>query len=127
MRSNGHVACRLQCVTNAGNRLLNYIKATLNGRTVDGVFRNTEVFTKQAGTWRCVFKSSHTGGGAAGRDPMTAVAGRVRRAASRTAQSGVERQLAEPAAAPDPAHMELMAHRAGRAGEPGRSAKSRVR
>jgi len=31
------------------------IKATLNGKTVDGVFRNTEVFTKQAGTWRCVF------------------------------------------------------------------------
>jgi ketosteroid isomerase-like protein len=31
------------------------IKATLNGRTVDGVFRNTGVFTKQAGRWRCVF------------------------------------------------------------------------
>lgn len=34
---------------------LYHIKTTLNGRTVDGVFRNTEVFTKQAGTWRCVF------------------------------------------------------------------------
>ena len=34
---------------------LYHIKATLNGRTVDGVFRNTGVFTKQAGTWRCVF------------------------------------------------------------------------
>ena len=34
---------------------LYHIKATLNGRKVDGVFRNTEVFTKQAGTWRCVF------------------------------------------------------------------------
>ena len=34
---------------------LYHIKATINGRTVDGVFRNTEVFTKQAGTWRCVF------------------------------------------------------------------------
>ena len=34
---------------------LYHIKATLNGRTVDGVFRNTEVFTKQAGRWRCVF------------------------------------------------------------------------
>ena len=34
---------------------LYHIKATLNKRTVDGVFRNTEVFTKQAGTWRCVF------------------------------------------------------------------------
>ena len=34
---------------------LYHIKATLNGRAVDGVFRNTEVFTKQAGTWRCVF------------------------------------------------------------------------
>jgi ketosteroid isomerase-like protein len=34
---------------------LYHIKATLNGRTVDGVFRNTEVFAKQAGRWRCVF------------------------------------------------------------------------
>ena len=34
---------------------LYHIKATLTGRTVDGVFRNTGVFTKQAGTWRCVF------------------------------------------------------------------------
>ena len=34
---------------------LYHIKATVNGRTVDGVFRNTEVFTKQAGRWRCVF------------------------------------------------------------------------
>jgi ketosteroid isomerase-like protein len=34
---------------------LYHIKATRNGRTVDGVFRNTGVFTKQAGTWRCVF------------------------------------------------------------------------
>ena len=31
------------------------LKATVNGRTVDGVFRNTGVFTKQAGRWRCVF------------------------------------------------------------------------
>jgi ketosteroid isomerase-like protein len=31
------------------------IKAILNGRKVDGVFRNTGVFTKQAGRWRCVF------------------------------------------------------------------------
>jgi hypothetical protein len=35
---------------------LYHIKATLNGRTVDVAFCNTEVFTKQAGTWRCVFK-----------------------------------------------------------------------
>ena len=34
---------------------LYHIKATVNGRTVEGVFRNTEVFTKQAGRWRCVF------------------------------------------------------------------------
>ena len=34
---------------------LYHIKATLNGRAVDGVFRNTEVFSKQAGRWRCVF------------------------------------------------------------------------
>ena len=34
---------------------LYHIKATRNGRTVDGVFRNTGVFTKQAGTSRCVF------------------------------------------------------------------------
>ena len=34
---------------------LYHIKARLNGRKVDGVFRNTEVFTKQAGRWRCVF------------------------------------------------------------------------
>jgi ketosteroid isomerase-like protein len=34
---------------------LYHIKATRNGRTVDGVFRNTGVFTKQAGRWRCVF------------------------------------------------------------------------
>jgi ketosteroid isomerase-like protein len=34
---------------------LYHIKATLNGKTVDGVFRNTGVFSKQAGTWRCVF------------------------------------------------------------------------
>jgi ketosteroid isomerase-like protein len=34
---------------------LYHIKATLNGRKVDGVFRNTEVFAKQAGAWRCVF------------------------------------------------------------------------
>jgi ketosteroid isomerase-like protein len=34
---------------------LYHIKATLNGRTVAGVFRNTGVFTKQAGRWRCVF------------------------------------------------------------------------
>ena len=34
---------------------LYHIKATRNGKTVDGVFRNTGVFTKQAGTWRCVF------------------------------------------------------------------------
>jgi ketosteroid isomerase-like protein len=34
---------------------LYHIKATLNGRTVDGVYRNAGVFTKQAGTWRCVF------------------------------------------------------------------------
>ena len=34
---------------------LYHIKATRNGRTVAGVFRNTGVFTKQAGTWRCVF------------------------------------------------------------------------
>ena len=34
---------------------LYHIKATLNGRKVDGVFRNTGVFAKQAGRWRCVF------------------------------------------------------------------------
>ena len=34
---------------------LYHIKTTINGRKVDGVFRNTEVFTKQAGRWRCVF------------------------------------------------------------------------
>jgi ketosteroid isomerase-like protein len=34
---------------------LYHIKATLNGRKVDGVFRNTGVFAKQAGAWRCVF------------------------------------------------------------------------
>ena len=34
---------------------LYHIKATVNGRAVDGVLRNTEVFTKQAGRWRCVF------------------------------------------------------------------------
>jgi ketosteroid isomerase-like protein len=34
---------------------LYHIKATLNGRTVDGAFRNTGVFTKQAGRWWCVF------------------------------------------------------------------------
>ena len=34
---------------------LYHIKATRNGKSVDGVFRNTEVFTKQAGKWRCVF------------------------------------------------------------------------
>jgi ketosteroid isomerase-like protein len=34
---------------------LYHIKAILNGRTVNGAFRNTEVLTKQAGTWRCVF------------------------------------------------------------------------
>ena len=34
---------------------LYHIKATVNGRTVDGSFRNTGVFAKQAGTWRCVF------------------------------------------------------------------------
>ncbi|MBV8608911.1 MAG: nuclear transport factor 2 family protein [Singulisphaera sp.] len=34
---------------------LYHIRATVNGRTVNGVFRNTGVFTKQAGTWRCVF------------------------------------------------------------------------
>ena len=34
---------------------LYHIKATVNGRAVDGVFRNTGVFTKQAGRWRCVF------------------------------------------------------------------------
>ena len=34
---------------------LYHIKATLNGREVDGVFRNTEVFAKQAGKWRCIF------------------------------------------------------------------------
>jgi ketosteroid isomerase-like protein len=39
---------------------LYHIKATLNGRTVDGVFRNTGVFTKQAGTWRCVFNQVTT-------------------------------------------------------------------
>ena len=34
---------------------LYHIKATRNGRQVDGVFRNTGVFAKQAGAWRCVF------------------------------------------------------------------------
>jgi ketosteroid isomerase-like protein len=34
---------------------LYHIKATRNGRTVDGIFRNTGVFAEQAGTWRCVF------------------------------------------------------------------------
>jgi ketosteroid isomerase-like protein len=34
---------------------LYHIKATVNGRTVDGDFRNTGVLTKQAGAWRCVF------------------------------------------------------------------------
>jgi ketosteroid isomerase-like protein len=34
---------------------LYHIKATLNGRKVDGVFRNTGVFAKQVGAWRCVF------------------------------------------------------------------------
>ena len=34
---------------------LYHIKATVNGRKVDGVFRNTGVFAKQAGEWRCVF------------------------------------------------------------------------
>jgi ketosteroid isomerase-like protein len=34
---------------------LYHIKVTLNGRKVDGVFRNTGVFAKQAETWRCVF------------------------------------------------------------------------
>ena len=39
---------------------LYHIKATVNGKTVDGVFRNTEVFTRQAGTWRCVFNQVTT-------------------------------------------------------------------
>jgi ketosteroid isomerase-like protein len=34
---------------------LYHIKATVNGKTMDGVFRNTGVFSKQAGRWRCVF------------------------------------------------------------------------
>ena len=34
---------------------LYHIKATVNGKTMDGVFRNTGVFTKQAERWRCVF------------------------------------------------------------------------
>ena len=34
---------------------LYHIKATVNGRKLDGVFRNTGVFAKQAGEWRCVF------------------------------------------------------------------------
>jgi ketosteroid isomerase-like protein len=34
---------------------LYHITATRNGRQVDGVFRNTGVFAKQAGAWRCVF------------------------------------------------------------------------
>jgi ketosteroid isomerase-like protein len=34
---------------------LYHIKATLNGRKVDGVFRNTGVFAKQEGKWRGVF------------------------------------------------------------------------
>jgi ketosteroid isomerase-like protein len=34
---------------------LYHIKATVNGRKVDGVFRNTGVFAKQAEEWRCVF------------------------------------------------------------------------
>ena len=34
---------------------LYHIKAILNGRTVDGDFRNTGFFTKQAGRWQCVF------------------------------------------------------------------------
>jgi ketosteroid isomerase-like protein len=34
---------------------LYHIKATNNGKSVDGAFRNTEVFTKHGGTWRCVF------------------------------------------------------------------------
>ena len=34
---------------------LYHIKATVSGKSVDGDFRNTGVFTKQAGTWRCVF------------------------------------------------------------------------
>jgi ketosteroid isomerase-like protein len=34
---------------------LYHIKATLDGRTVDGVFRNTGVFAKQSWEWRCVF------------------------------------------------------------------------
>ena len=60
---------------------LYHIKATRNGRTVDGVFRNTEVFTKQSGTWRCVFNQVTPGGGSAGREALTAVGswqGRVR-------------------------------------------------
>jgi len=34
---------------------LYHIKANVNGKTMDGVFRNTGVFSKQAGRWRCVF------------------------------------------------------------------------
>ena len=34
---------------------LYHIKATRNGRSVDGVFRNTGVFAKQSWEWRCVF------------------------------------------------------------------------
>ena len=34
---------------------LYHIKATVNGKTMDGVFRNTGVFSKRAGRWRCVF------------------------------------------------------------------------
>ena len=34
---------------------LYHIKATVNGKTMDGVFRNTGVFSKRAGRWRCIF------------------------------------------------------------------------
>jgi hypothetical protein len=42
---------------------LYHIKASLNRRTVDGVLCNSEVFTKQAGTWRCVFNQVTPGAG----------------------------------------------------------------
>ena len=42
---------------------LYHIKATVNGKTMDGVFRNTGVFTKLAERWRCVFNQVTPVGG----------------------------------------------------------------
>ena len=84
-----------------------------------GVFRNAEVFSKQAGTWPCVFDQSHRW---SGRRPRSVDGGsrsasvRPHRVPHRPASNGSSPNQPPHRTRPAWRLSELMAHRAGRTG-----------